>query len=65
LTLDVLKQRGWEGPNWCVHCGEIEESVDHIFGHCSFAKWVWENVLLKLKYYGEWGGLDFESNLSN
>lgn len=43
LTKDVLTHRGWKGDTKCQFCG-MEESIDHLFLHCSLARFVW-NVL--------------------
>jgi hypothetical protein len=31
LTIDNLKKRGIQGPNWCVMCRKIEEIGKHLF----------------------------------
>ncbi|KAI3944657.1 hypothetical protein MKW98_021115, partial [Papaver atlanticum] len=49
-TLDNLQKRGsaiisTAGdiiPNKCILCQTVEESVNHIFIHCSFAKKIWK-----------------------
>ena len=41
LTKDVLIKRGWKGKDSkCCICNELE-SLDHMFFHCSLAKFIW------------------------
>ncbi|KAJ4795769.1 RNA-directed DNA polymerase (reverse transcriptase)-related family protein [Rhynchospora pubera] len=40
LTLDNLQKKGWQGPNKCVFCDNLE-SVDHIFLNCPSASNFW------------------------
>ena len=43
LTKDNLVRRKWTGCSKCVFCG-LQESVEHLFISCSFAKSVWRVV---------------------
>jgi hypothetical protein len=43
LTKDNLAKRKWKGCTKCVFCGE-QESVEHLFIHCPFAKLIWRTV---------------------
>lgn len=38
LTLNHLQRRGWNLANRCILCMNEEESVNHLFIHCSMAK---------------------------
>lgn len=33
-------------PNWCVLCESEEEAVDHMFIHCNFSNWIWDEIAL-------------------
>lgn len=44
LTWDNLVKRGVIGPNVCVHFLHSEESVNHLFMHCSFVNMVWKGL---------------------
>jgi hypothetical protein len=43
LTKDNLKERNWDGDTKCCFCDD-EESVNHIFIECPFAKIVWHII---------------------
>jgi hypothetical protein len=43
LTKDNLKKRNWDGDTKCCFCDD-EESVNHIFIECPFAKIVWRII---------------------
>jgi hypothetical protein len=70
LTKDNLVKRNWSGCTRCVFCGE-QETVEHLFLSCPFAKLIWMTV--KLTYdlpaptnianlFGNWlGGVDKET----
>ena len=45
LTLDHLKRRGITLANRCFLCEENEETIDHLFIHCSRAKMLWDLFL--------------------
>ncbi len=45
LTADLLAKRGWLGPSICPLCCAGEESSDHLFFYCSFARSVWVEIL--------------------
>lgn len=47
LTIDNLKRRGFMLANKCVMCSCAEESINHLFIHCTFASGVWYKVLQK------------------
>lgn len=49
LTLNHLQSRGWNFANRCILCKQEEESVSHIFIHCSMAKLVWDFFLSHLQ----------------
>jgi zinc-binding in reverse transcriptase len=38
LTVDNLKKCGWQLPNRCIMCLKDEESIEHLFQECEFAK---------------------------
>jgi hypothetical protein len=44
LTWDVSYRRGWIGPSWCHKCRSNEESENHLFTMCSYARHVWEFI---------------------
>ena len=50
LTLDQLKRRGIPLVNMCFLCEENEETVDHLFIHCSRAKMLWDLFLAITDY---------------
>ena len=37
-TWDNLSKKGWSGPNRCSLCRTADESVNHLFVECSFAR---------------------------
>jgi hypothetical protein len=39
------KKIGWQGPYRCVICKIEEETINHFFVNCSFAKKLWREVL--------------------
>lgn len=45
LTWDNLQKRGWTGPGICALCSRDEDSVQHLFFHCT----IWKNVISILK----------------
>jgi hypothetical protein len=45
LTWDMLRRRGWEGPNICLLCRRAPEDAHHLFIHCIFAREVWTYLL--------------------
>ena len=45
LTLDQLKRKGIPLVNRCSLCEENEETIDHLFIHCSRAKLLWDLLL--------------------
>lgn len=47
LTQDNLKRRGFQLPNRCILCKVEEESIDHLFIHCPFARHLWTITLEK------------------
>ncbi|CAN1299772.1 Putative ribonuclease H protein At1g65750 [Linum perenne] len=51
-TVDNLIRRGLIIPNMCVMCGSDAESVDHLFGGCSFASQVWSYFSSRLSLFG-------------
>ncbi|CAN1336360.1 hypothetical protein LINPERPRIM_LOCUS37107 [Linum perenne] len=51
-TLDVLKARGFQLPNRCSLCLRHEESVSHIFLHCSFVSPIWSRISSRLSIFG-------------
>ncbi|CAN1217919.1 Putative ribonuclease H protein At1g65750 [Linum perenne] len=52
LTLDNLRIRGFTLPNWCALCQKQEESIDHLFIHCSFVSGIWGKVSSRLSISG-------------
>lgn len=53
-TGDNGEKRGWFGPNTCVLCKQIIESVNHLFVSCSFSQEVWRLVVLNLNWQTQW-----------
>jgi hypothetical protein len=47
LTKDNLIKRNWQGSSKCCF-GDHEETVQHLFIHCPFAKIVWSIVRMAL-----------------
>ncbi|XP_038994912.1 uncharacterized protein LOC120119092 [Hibiscus syriacus] len=45
-TKDRLIRFGLEMDNGCIMCGNGLETRDHLFANCSFAKEVWDAVLV-------------------
>jgi hypothetical protein len=43
LTKHNLAKHQWKGCTRCVFCGE-QETVEHLFISCSFAKLIWRTV---------------------
>ena len=42
LILDNLQRRGWQLPNRCYLCENVEETVHHILLHCHIARILWD-----------------------
>ena len=38
-------------PSWCVMCKRAEETVDHLFIHCSFSSRIWSKTLQTFGLY--------------
>lgn len=49
LTIDNLIRRGFNFPNRCELCQKEEESVDHLFFHCSYTWEIWCKIWEKWK----------------
>jgi hypothetical protein len=47
LTKDNLARRQWQGYRKCCFCS-IEESIQHLFFDCHFAKFVWRTIQVPL-----------------
>ncbi|XP_028127279.1 uncharacterized protein LOC114323799 [Camellia sinensis] len=45
LTIDNLIRRGHILVNWCCLCGQVAESIDHLFIHCSVSSRLWMLVV--------------------
>ncbi len=45
MTRDILLKRGWTGFGLCCLCLEAEETADHLFVGCEFAKSILERLL--------------------
>jgi hypothetical protein len=43
LTKDNLAKRNWNGCKKCAFC-DSEESINHLFFHCPFAKLIWRTI---------------------
>ncbi|XP_020596218.1 uncharacterized protein LOC110036174 [Phalaenopsis equestris] len=46
-TDDILKLKGLKGPSRCHLCNNDQESSDHFFFSCRFARDVWKNLTSK------------------
>jgi hypothetical protein len=44
LTCDNLKKRGFVLAGWCCMCKDADETMDHLFLHCSVARKLWSFV---------------------
>ena len=42
LTLDLVQKKGWTLANRCFMCLEKEETIDHLFLHCSKTRVLWD-----------------------
>ncbi|KAJ3694111.1 hypothetical protein LUZ60_009591 [Juncus effusus] len=49
LTADNLAKRGWPATTRCVMCNSLDETSDHLFVRCDFAKWYWNRTLIYLQ----------------
>ncbi|CAN1176262.1 hypothetical protein LINPERHAP2_LOCUS32445 [Linum perenne] len=52
FTFDNLAKRGFLGPNLCVLCRAVIESVSHMFLDCRFSCLVWTTFGSKLAMVG-------------
>ncbi|KAF5203901.1 hypothetical protein FRX31_006512 [Thalictrum thalictroides] len=41
LTVDQLQRRGLVIPNRCCMCNSANETIDHLFLQCNFARFIW------------------------
>jgi len=44
LTIENLRKKGILGP-WFVLCNAEEETINHLFIDCKYAREVWDHVL--------------------
>lgn len=47
-TLSMLSRRGMTVVNTCAFCNNNEETVEHLFLHCTFIWKIWEHFLQQL-----------------
>jgi hypothetical protein len=74
LTKDNLARRNWKGCTKCCFCG-AQESIEHLFIACPFAKLLWRMVYFSFdlppsanitNMFGNWlNGVDKKSKGSN
>lgn len=49
-TLDHVQRRGVHLANRCSLCWRHEETNAHIFWRCSYAKWIWKEILTRFDF---------------
>jgi hypothetical protein len=65
LTWDILQKRGWKGPGYCSLCKADNESINHIFIICPFAKAVWNALTQDLNLKRSWMGVTLVECMKN
>jgi hypothetical protein len=55
-TWDLLQKIGWSGPSICQLCFNGEETTDHLFTHCHFARLVWYKITQDCNPISVWLG---------
>lgn len=46
---EILNKRGIRIPNLCLMCSEEEETIDHLFVHCTFVRAIWNGSNLEVR----------------
>ena len=51
-TVDRLVRQGLEVDKTCVLCKKADETTEHLFPQCQFARMLWESLMRMLKHRG-------------
>ena len=55
-TWDILQKIFLEGPGLCALCKKANETIHHLFVHCSYTKTIWTEVGNLMGFNGQWQG---------
>ena len=65
MTRDNFQKRGGIGPNICILCFLVVESMDHLFVNCPFTMWIWNEVAFTLNVTERWCLDSLDSSLKD
>jgi hypothetical protein len=57
LSWELLRRRGWEGPEIFPLCRRASEDIHHLLVHCEFTKEVWNRLLKHFTLPFSWSGV--------
>lgn len=62
---DFLAKKFYAGPGRCPLCRSEEETVSHLFVHCSYFQNMWPTVSRAKGFSFDWNGEELQESLKN